>query len=59
MAKKESIDDVFAKLTAEDSRYLAAHMDGGMGMGKRPPQRKENAKKKNATSRKRNTSKNS
>ena len=34
-------DMPFAKLTAEQSRELAANMDGGMGMGKRPPKEEE------------------
>lgn len=40
----------FAKLTAEQSKELARKMDGGMGMGKRPPQKKEAAKSKTAKS---------
>ena len=34
-------DMPFAKLTKEQSRELAEKMDGGMGMGKRPPKKEE------------------
>lgn len=38
-------DQPFAKLTKEQSKELAGQINGGMGMGKRPPQKKEAAKK--------------
>lgn len=34
-------DQPFAKLTAEQSRELAAQINGGIGMGKRPPKEEE------------------
>ncbi len=45
-------DMPFAKLTKEQSRELAEKMDGGMGMGKRPPkkEKKPTATKQNKLS---------